>query len=214
MKPITVFFVLLLAAFNSFASNCPQLYPFGHEITVPSTIELCNSFYVIRFNDTTHANIFSSEILQPSGHQIDRLNNFHADTRTQSKVSPTRYAHSGFDKGHMVPAGDSTTNDQMTETFLMTNMSPQAGSCNRNNWKLLEEHVRKTVATLNQPTHVLTMALYNNPKLMNGIPIPSGYFKIVYTNPIQAYYADNIEHCMVKDVKILDVENTIGYKIH
>lgn len=53
------------------------------------------------------------------------------------------YKASGYDRGHLSPAADfAFDKDAMSETFYMSNMSPQAGSFNRGIWKDLESTVR------------------------------------------------------------------------
>jgi endonuclease G len=215
MKLLSIITALLLST-SAFASNCPQLYPQGREIAVPETIELCNSFYVIRYNDTAKANIFSAEILQPSGHTAERLNNFHADARTQSKATPAMYDASGFDRGHMTPAGDAIDADTMSETFLMTNMTPQLPTVNRISWRMLEESVRNMAVAAKHPIHVVTFAVYSaTPKFMKTVPIPSGYYKVVYLDTgIRAFYASNTDHAVVTETTVAAVETAIGYAIH
>ena len=39
------------------------------------------------------------------------------------------YVKSGYDRGHMVPAGDAKSSQEaMDETFLLTNVAPQVGN--------------------------------------------------------------------------------------
>ncbi len=53
------------------------------------------------------------------------------------------YRGSGFDRGHLTPAADMAfSKEAMSETFYMSNMSPQSGPFNRGIWRLLEEQVR------------------------------------------------------------------------
>ncbi len=53
------------------------------------------------------------------------------------------YKASGYDRGHLSPAADfAFDKGAMSETFYMSNMSPQAGSFNRGIWKDLESTVR------------------------------------------------------------------------
>ena len=57
------------------------------------------------------------------------------------------YSGSGYDRGHMAPAGDMRWSDQaMKESFYMTNMCPQNHSNNAGDWKDLEELVRDLAA--------------------------------------------------------------------
>lgn len=208
-------FIILFTYALSASASCPQLYPFEHEIIIKDTVELCNSFYVARYNNITKAVIFSAEILQPNKYQIERINNFHSDNRTQSKVSPRVYLNTGYDKGHMTPAGDSTNANEMFETFLMTNMTPQRPTLNRNSWRILEELVRKMAVSAGHSIHVITYAIYDTPtKTMNGIPIPLGYFKVVYLNTrVRVFYADNIDHAQVVESTITNFEQKIGFSI-
>eukprot|EP00752_Nemacystus_decipiens_P015583 g13906.t1 len=56
------------------------------------------------------------------------------------------YAGSGYDRGHLAPAGDhKTTQGNLTQTFLLSNMAPQIPSFNRGYWGDFEEFVRTLV---------------------------------------------------------------------
>lgn len=53
------------------------------------------------------------------------------------------YALSGYDHGHLAPAGDFKRSDNlMNESFYMINMSPQHGCMNQKGWCVLESNVR------------------------------------------------------------------------
>jgi endonuclease G len=81
--------------------------------------------------------------------QAPRQNNFRPDAalpRQFYQVTPASYARSGFDKGHNCPSGDRTaTLDANANTFLMTNMVPQAPKNNQQAWAHLEEYGRSQV---------------------------------------------------------------------
>ena len=81
--------------------------------------------------------------------QAPRQNNFRPDAalpRQFYPVSPASYARSGFDKGHNCPSGDRTADlDANANTFLMTNMVPQAPHNNQQTWAHLEEYGRSQV---------------------------------------------------------------------
>ena len=78
-----------------------------------------------------------------------RQNNFRPDAglpRQFYPVSPASYARSGFDKGHNCPSGDRTADlDANANTFLMSNMVPQAPQNNQQTWAHLEEYGRAQV---------------------------------------------------------------------
>jgi DNA/RNA endonuclease G (NUC1) len=67
------------------------------------------------------------------------------------------------------------------ESFLMTNMYPQAGSLNRGIWKLLETSVRGWSVQLNQGFTIYVGAMYGagDKTIGKGVLVPHGYYKIV-----------------------------------
>ena len=73
-----------------------------------------------------------------------RSNDFREDKSiTTGSASLADYKGSGFDRGHLAPARDMAFSDEaMSESFLMSNMTPQAPAFNRGMWKDLEEQVR------------------------------------------------------------------------
>lgn len=53
------------------------------------------------------------------------------------------YKYSGYDRGHMAPAADMKWSEKsMKESFMLTNICPQAPDLNRGSWKKLEEKCR------------------------------------------------------------------------
>lgn len=78
-----------------------------------------------------------------SGDQ-ERTNHFKPDPLVNGDpVVTSDYSNSGYDRGHMAPAGDMKWSEQaMRESFYMTNMCPQVHSLNAGDWKDLEELVR------------------------------------------------------------------------
>ena len=58
-------------------------------------------------------------------------------------ATPQDYTRSGYDRGHLAPAADmSFSVKTMSESFYMSNMSPQAPQFNRGIWSKLEKQVR------------------------------------------------------------------------
>ena len=98
------------------------------------------------------------------------------------------YLKSGYDKGHLAPAGDMGWSAiTMKESFYLSNMSPQLPGFNRGVWKRLEEMMRSW-AEDNSAIYIVT-----GPVLTSGLPtiggnrvsIPNYYYKVVldYTQP-------------------------------
>ena len=87
-----------------------------------------------------------------------------------------------YDRGHLAPAADMAwDNKAMSESFFLSNMSPQTAGFNRGIWKNLEELLRAwaleydTLFVATGP--VLTSAL---PKLgVNKVSIPEDYYKVI-----------------------------------
>jgi endonuclease G len=85
----------------------------------------------------------------------------------------------------MSPDGDLSWDVQVEyESFLMTNMSPQAGSLNRGIWKLLETSVRGWTVQLNQPYTIYVGGVYGGGDLTigKGVVVPHAFYKIVINN--------------------------------
>ncbi len=69
---------------------------------------------------------------------------FVEDRKIKSRSADWRnYKNSGYDRGHLCPAGDRTFNyDAYHETFLTSNISPQNNEFNRGIWNRLEQKTR------------------------------------------------------------------------
>lgn len=93
------------------------------------------------------------------------------------------YTRSGYDRGHLAPAGDFKFSQRLTrESFYMSNISPQAPDFNRGIWKQLEELVRRW-AVRDNGLYVVT-----GPVLRSGLPtigrqnevsVPKQYYKVI-----------------------------------
>lgn len=93
------------------------------------------------------------------------------------------YKGSGFDRGHLCPAGDmSFSCDAMSESFFMSNMSPQVPAFNRGIWKNLEDMVRSW-ASLYSKIWVVTGPVLTVDSLgtigVGRVSIPAYYFKAI-----------------------------------
>ena len=76
----------------------------------------------------------------------NRRDEFVADTELpkDNQVEPWDYSGSGYDRGHMCPAGDNHYNDKaMSESFYMSNICPQNHDLNSGKWNDLEIACRR-----------------------------------------------------------------------
>src|SRR5699024_839614 len=56
------------------------------------------------------------------------------------------YQGSGFDRGHMAPAGDMHNQESMAQSFSLANIVPQNAQHNRGAWSKIEADTRKYVS--------------------------------------------------------------------
>lgn len=79
------------------------------------------------------------------GGRVSRSDDFREDPAVATGSAVLQdYKGSGFDRGHLAPAADMAWNSTvMSESFYLSNMSPQEPGFNRGIWKSLEEWVRE-----------------------------------------------------------------------
>lgn len=101
-------------------------------------------------------------------------------------VTTDEYKNSGWDRGHMCPAGDNKYHWRaMDSSFYMTNICPQNGNLNRGDWKELEEACRAWAAK--EPVYIVCgPVLYAQPRYgfigkTFRIRVPDAFFKVVLT---------------------------------
>lgn len=132
--------------------------------------------------------------------QSERLDNFRADTRIPKRFRAGLGAYKGsdYDRGHLVASANQDIQEiQNSETFLLSNMSPQRPQFNRRMWRDLEIAIRK----LNDrkdvlETYVLTAPVFYFEKTVKTIgdaadeygidvPIPHAFVKSILTEDIK-----------------------------
>ena len=124
----------------------------------------------------------------------DRLDNFRADIRIprRFRAGLKAYKGSGYDRGHLAPSANQDELEiQNSETFLLSNMSPQKPNFNRRIWRDLEMAIRKLNAKSNiLETYVLTAPVFyfdqkietigdENEKYGIDIPVPHAFVKSI-----------------------------------
>jgi len=84
----------------------------------------------------------------------ERSDEFYADARLpRSERSELQdYQGSGFDRGHMAPAGDMATTESMAQSFSLANIVPQHSINNRKAWASIEKATRKYVMRIPSTT--------------------------------------------------------------
>ena len=113
---------------------------------------------------------------------VERDNEFMADPGVKGCPLPEDYADSGFDRGHLVPAGDLKWNGTaMRQSFMLTNVGPMHKALNEGGWAKLEEKVREWTARDS------ALLVFTGPVVSDGdttlasgrVKVPSAYYKVI-----------------------------------
>jgi endonuclease G len=196
MNRIIVALSILLVSLNSYAWNqrtplaiaqCAIHAPYGLEKTKKVLQPICRQAYLVEYDAVAKIPNNVSWTVTPD-HVLGcvaRTNAFVADASIANGPVPDDYIGTGYDKGHAAPDGDQSWDVQVEfESFLMTNMFPQAGSLNRGIWKILETSVRGWTFQLNQNFTTYTGAIYSasDKTIGKNVIVPHAYYKIVINN--------------------------------
>ncbi len=205
-KGIKTFVAALLAAVcvSASASGCPQFSPDGRApvVTNPkmraSTQELCYSDYALLHSGVTHGPLWSAEHL--TAQSVDaakdntRTNRFFVEKRLPpgENAQLSDYKNSGYDRGHMNPAGDRWSKRGMAESFSLANIVPQDPSNNRRIWSRIEQAVRRLVEESGD-AYVVTVPLFSGRQLQtigeSRVFVPTQLYKVVYLPQRQIVFA-------------------------
>ena len=195
MKKLLTLIILTLSTITTFAwtqrqpfpvQQCQVHAPYGFPQTT-NVQPLCQQAYLVGYDANAKLPKFVTYELLPQNALgcVARTNAFATNQFIQNGPRPDDYAGTGYDKGHMSPDGDLSWDVQVEyESFLMTNMSPQAGSLNRGIWKLLETSIRGWAVQHNQSYTIYVGGIYdsNDKKIGQGVVVPHAFYKIVINN--------------------------------
>ena len=167
------------------------------------------------FNLLTVDQLISNENRPP----VKRSNSFYPYTLPNGTLSATNadYSKSGYDRGHMVPAGDFVWNKELKdETFYYVNINPQIPTLNRGIWANLEKRIRDKVLKLSEDAYVVTGVVFN-PDCKeqigsNGMCVPVAFFKIVYFEKQKQMFAFMFDNTIERYVgDITDFQVTVDF---
>jgi len=163
---------------------CAVHSPWGIAQTRIQLQPICRQGYLSAYDPAAKIPNYVAYTLQPGNALgcVPRTNAFVADSSIKGGPRPDDYAGTGYDKGHGAPDGDLSWDVQVEyESFLMTNMFPQAGSLNRGIWKLLETSIRGWSVQGNTTYTIYVGAVYTpaDKTIGAGVVVPSNFYKIV-----------------------------------
>nr|WP_057929548.1 DNA/RNA non-specific endonuclease [Burkholderia ambifaria] len=188
--------LLIAVASHAFASDsCSQLSPQGEPPVLVNprmaakTRLLCYSDFEVLHSGITHGPLWSAEHLTRA-HLVAakdevRTNRFFEERRLPDGEGArlADYRKSGYDRGHMSPAGDRWNDEAMAESFSLANMVPQNPTNNRRLWAHIEEAVRR-IGMSAADTYVVTGPMFKGAELKTigatGVIVPTQIFKVVY----------------------------------
>ena len=188
---------------------CPQFFAYGKPPVVaarPGNRALCYDAFAILHSGESKTPVFVAEKLNAGAmsdaHQ-KRSNKFFADARLPyaERATLDDYAGSGYDRGHMAPAGDMRSAQAMAQSFSLANMVPQAPEHNRGVWaKSVEEATRKYAERASGDVFVITGPFFK-PSIAQSqsigpgrVHVPKYLYKLVYDqnkNRAWAYWQEN-----------------------
>lgn len=171
--------------------------------------------YIVSYNETFEQANWVYYVLKPSdlvGPAVKRPNDFRIDNLVKTgSAELSDYKYSGYDRGHLKPAGDEPCDSiQMSETFLLSNVSPMDASFNRGAWKRLENYVRDLALQSDSIVVIVGGVLKVNSKTIgyNKVCVPTHFFKVLYI-----YKKGKLEvMCFLMSNNKLD-ENIISYLV-
>ena len=112
----------------------------------------------------------------------NRTNDFREDCEIATgSADLDDYRRSGYDRGHLAPAGDMAYSPQaMSESFLLSNISPQPHAFNEGVWNSLEQHFR-SLAKSHEKLYVATGPVFEKPSYptigSNKVAVPEFFYK-------------------------------------
>lgn len=166
---------------------------------------LCFSAFAVMHSGRSHTPIYVAERLNSAvlkqAKNNQRTNKFYADARLPKaeRAELEDYHGSGFDRGHMAPAGDMAGDEAMAQSFSLANMVPQYALNNRHAWASIEKATRKYVMRASGDVYVITGPVFDGapPTIgSNRVWVPQHLFKLVYdpaSNKTWVNWLDNTD---------------------
>ena len=201
------------SAGNDFA-DCRQLFANGTPPVVSgrNAIQaraLCYRQFAVLHSGLSHTPVYVAERLNRSmllnARENQRADKFFVDARlpARERAELTDYQGSGYDRGHMAPAGDMATTEAMAQSFSLANMVPQAPVSNRKAWADTEKATRHYIMRSAGDVFVITGPVFekSSPTIgTNNVWVPQHLFKLVYdpaTKRAWAHWLENSDQARV-----------------
>lgn len=160
----------------------------------PSVMKEYETF-TVSFNPDNKTPNYVAWILHGSktGGKVERSNKFWTDTDIEGCPDTRDYSRSGYDRGHMCPAGEQKWSAKaMHDCFVMANMCPQNHDLNTGAWNTLEE-MERSWAKRDSAIVIVAGPIYDGTETETigraKVRVPSAFFKVLlapYATPMRA----------------------------
>lgn len=184
---------------------CRHHFPHGEPpaVAAPEPVALCFDAFAVLYSGTAKTPVYVVERLTSKSVRaakgIPRSDRFYEEARLPSRFRATLqdYRGSGYDRGHMAPAGDMPTAAAKAQSFSLANMVPQHPALNQVSWNRIEQSTRKYAGRAEQDVYVYTGPHFGKTPATIGqgrVWVPTATWKVVYvpdSGRRWAYWAAN-----------------------
>lgn len=231
--PLAVVAVLALwpsLSLADMAPACPALFADGRApvLTNPKleerTVPLCFDAFAVLHSGVARTPLYAAERLTrasvSAARRVERDDAFHDEDRlpADDRASLSDYVHSGFDRGHLAPAGDMPSEAAQAQSFSLANIVPQNRTVNRSLWAGIEESVRR-LASERGELFVVTGPIFSGRSvgsIKGRVLVPTQLFKAIYdprSGEAGAYLAPNEAGGDWKAVSLATLRDSAGIDV-
>ena len=212
------------------APACPTLFADGRApaLTNPKladrAVPLCFEAFAVLHSGVSRTPLYAAERVTrrsvSAARRVERADAFHDEDRLpeEDRASLADYVRSGYDRGHLAPAGDMPSAPAQAESFSLANIVPQNRALNRGLWAAIEESVRR-LATERGEIFVVTGPIFEGRSvgaIKGRVLVPTQLFKAIYdprTGEAGAYLAPNKAGAEWRAVSLAALRDTAGLDV-
>ncbi|CAO4146821.1 DNA/RNA non-specific endonuclease [Methylorubrum aminovorans] len=212
------------------APACPTLFADGRApaLTNPKladrAVPLCFEAFAVLHSGASRTPLYAAERLTrrsvAAARRVERADAFHDEDRLpeDDRASLADYVRSGYDRGHLAPAGDMPSAAAQAESFSLANIVPQNRALNRGLWAAIEESVRR-LATERGEIFVVTGPVFEGRSvgaIKGRVLVPTQLFKAIYdprTGEAGAYLAPNAAGAEWRAVPLTTLRDIAGLDV-
>ncbi|SFM68413.1 DNA/RNA non-specific endonuclease [Methylobacterium pseudosasicola] len=227
---VAALIVAALATPAGAQDTCPALFANGlapiltNAKLAARTVPLCFEAFAVLHSGVTRTPLYAAEHLTRASvadaRTVARDDSFHEETRLPDaeRASLEDYVRSGFDRGHLAPAGDMPTLSAQAESFSLANIVPQNRVLNRGLWADIEEGARR-LATRRGSLFLVTGVIFSGDavqQIKGGVLVPTQLFKALYdpaSGEAGAYLARNDDSRDWRAVSIDELTREAGIDV-